>query len=311
LILSYHRIGDGSSSDLYRPLWGATPEQLDDQLRLIKRRFEVLDPARLSRDLLTERGRRVMVTFDDGYRDLYELAHPVLESNRVRAAMFLCSGFIDGNASAWWDEIAWMLHHSKVAVLAPGPWYPAPLSLSEAELELAVETVIRAYWKLDESATQDLLDRLADSTGAGRRPTASSDWITWKMARELRDAGHVIGAHTLSHPLLSRVPPTRQREEIVGSLDRIEQELGERPRWLAYPVGTRDAVTETTRHIADLSGVELAFNNARGRVVPGKLDRLDIYRVPAETLRAPSVFSATLALPQVFLRPDDGSQRAA
>jgi peptidoglycan/xylan/chitin deacetylase (PgdA/CDA1 family) len=121
------------------------------------------------------------------------------------------------------------------------------------------------------------------------------------MARELMEAGHLIGAHTVSHPLLSRLPEARQREEIVGSLDRIEQELGERPRWLAYPVGTRDAVNEATRRVAREAGVELAFNNVRGRVTAENFDSFDICRVPAETLRAPSVFAATLALPQAFL----------
>ena len=126
VILSYHRIGDASESDLYRTLWGATPEELDAQLRRIKRWSEIIAPQDFNQALLATPGRRVMVTFDDGYRDLYELALPVLEANAVRAAMFLCSGFIDGKATAWWDEIAWMLRHSKTAELASGPWSSHP-----------------------------------------------------------------------------------------------------------------------------------------------------------------------------------------
>ncbi len=110
--LTYHRIGDGSSSDLYPGVWSATADALDRQLQLIKRHFDLLDPHRLTPELLARRGRSVIVTFDDGYRDLYEVAKPVLEANGVRAVMFLCSGFIDGQATAWWDEIAWMLRRS-------------------------------------------------------------------------------------------------------------------------------------------------------------------------------------------------------
>lgn len=301
--LTYHRIGDGSSSDLYPGVWSATADALDRQLQLIKRHFDLLDPHRLTPELLARRGRSVIVTFDDGYRDLYEVAKPVLEANGVRAVMFLCSGFIDGQATAWWDEIAWMLRRSTGDELPPGPWSDSPLPLPGDDLPKAIDTVTGAYWTLEDGAGAPFLERLGKATGAGRRPPARDDFVTWDMARGLNAAGHLVGCHTVTHPILSRLTPARQREEIVRSRDRIEAELGERPKLFAYPVGTRDAINESARQSARDAGIEIAFSNYRGHVTARNFAALDVRRIPAEILRAPSIFSATLALPQVFARP--------
>src|ERR1035441_2048859 len=177
LVLSYHRIGDRSRSDLYRGLFSATPEGLDRHLQLLKRHFDVVAPDQLNEDLLASRGRHVIVTFDDGYRDLYELAHPVLQANDVRALMFVCTGFIDGHARAWWDEIGWMLRHAARSELPPGPWSRRPLPLMGAEVESAIDLLTRAYWELEPPQASEFLASLASVTGAARRRIGAEDWI--------------------------------------------------------------------------------------------------------------------------------------
>jgi peptidoglycan/xylan/chitin deacetylase (PgdA/CDA1 family) len=303
VILSYHRIGDRDRSDLHRGLFSATADLLDRQLRLLTRHFDVVTPDGLDRDAFSAPGRRVIVTFDDGYRDLYDAAFPVLQANRVPATLFLCSGFIDGSASAWWDEIAWMLRHSDHSELPPGPWSASPLSLSNPGVEQAIDVATTAYWGLLEPAHGgEFLAALAAATGSGRRRSSREEWISWAMARTMKAAGQRIGAHTQTHPILAQLPGHRQREEIVASLDRIEAELGERPRWLAYPVGTRQAFSMTTLEAARSAGVELAFSNYGGRNSAATFSPLDVRRMPAESLHSPSVFAATLCLPQVLVR---------
>jgi peptidoglycan/xylan/chitin deacetylase (PgdA/CDA1 family) len=304
LVLSYHRIGDPSASDANRGLW-TTAESLHRHLQFLKRRFQILEPEELAdASSLSTRGRRVMVSFDDGYRDLYEVAYPVLQANRVHATMFLCSGFIDGRASAWWDEIAWMLRHSELPQLPPGPWSAESLALDEARIEHAIDVATRRYWELPPAAAAQLLEELGSVSGAGRRPASarSADWITWEMAREMQAAGHHIGAHTVTHPILARLAPAHQREEIAGSVERIGAELGRRPRWLAYPVGVAGTFDENTRIAAAAAGIELAFSNYGGRVTRANFLALDVRRVSAETLRTPALFSATLSLPALFAR---------
>jgi hypothetical protein len=197
-----------------------------------------------------------------------------------------------------------MLRHSPLSELPPGPWSPRPLSLEDADIERSIDIATRSCWELSPAAAAELIAELGSATGAGRRPTSSreADWITWEMAREMRSAGHHIGAHTVTHPILARLPREQQREEIAGSADRIEAELGERPRSLAYPVGVIGSFDADTRGAAADAGIELAFSNYGGRVTRESFLALDVRRVSAETLRTPALFSATLTLPSVFAR---------
>ena len=149
-----------------------------------------------------------------------------------------------------------------------------------------------------------LLEELAAVSGSGRRPTSDSaeDWITWEMARELSAAGHEIGAHTVNHLILARLSHQRQQEEIAGSADRIEAELGERPRWFAYPVGVPGVFDEHSRAAAAKAGIELAFSNYGGLVTEESFFALDVQRMSAEMLRTPTLFAATVTLPALFAR---------
>jgi peptidoglycan/xylan/chitin deacetylase (PgdA/CDA1 family) len=309
LVLSYHRIGEASSLQTSRALVTANAEQLDRQLRFLTRSCEVLDPRELDAvredpGVLARRGRRVLITFDDGYRDLHEAAHPVLQAHGVHAAMFLCSGFLDRVADAWWDEVAWIIRHSALDALRPGPWSDAPLPLDEANREQSIELVTRRCWELSPEATSALLDQLGEVTGVGRRPAEDSarDWMTWAMARELREHGHTIGAHTVNHPILASLPQERQREEIAGSVARIEAELGTLPRWFAYPVGVPGVFDQHSCAAAREAGIQLAFSNYGGRVTRAGFQPLDLRRVSVETLRTPELFAAAVTLPALFAR---------
>ncbi|HEV3129187.1 MAG TPA: polysaccharide deacetylase family protein [Solirubrobacteraceae bacterium] len=303
IVLSYHRIGDPFMWAGHRGLWSTGPEEFDAQLRLLQRWFDLIAPDQLTPEDLARPGRRVIVSFDDGYRDLYEVAYPVLQARGVRATCFVCSGFVDGEASAWWDEIAWMARQSVGAQLPPGNWSPTPLPLEGPAVEGTIDRLVRAFWELDPGDGREFLERLAQATGAGRRPPGSEDWMTWSMARTMAASGHHIGAHTQTHPVLARLSPDHQFREIAGSLDRIESELGERPRWLAYPVGTRSAFTSATMDAARKAGVELAFSNYGGYVTRGSFTPYDVRRVPSETLRVRPVFAAAMGLPQLLARP--------
>ena len=73
-------------------------------------------------------------------------------------------------------------------------------------------------------------------------------------------AGMRIGAHTVSHAILSSLDPARQRDELARSRETLEDELGHRVDVMAYPVGSRDAFnTETESALRDC-GYRAAFS---------------------------------------------------
>lgn len=186
LIFNYHRIGD-AVSELHgdRALYSATQDDFADQMAFLARHFDVIQPADLAQVSQRQKGRHVMVTFDDGYRDNYELAFPVLRAQGFGATFFVATRFLDEGALAWWDEIAWMVRHCTRPHLQPGPWTDSPLSLADADRAGTLNQLLARYKRLQGHDGAAFLDWLADASGSGRCPPEEMRrmWMTWDMVR--------------------------------------------------------------------------------------------------------------------------------
>lgn len=300
--LVHHRLVPHGAPEV--PLTSATDRTFAAQLRVLSRSCELVSPGDLSDATLRERGRRVLLTFDDCYRDNYTIAFPALVQHGVPATFFLVSGFADGTASPWWDEIDWMVRSSQRDRLEPSDWWELPLPLGELGAPGTAAALARIYRTCSPERASDFLEHLATATGSGRRPgeVGADDFMTWEMAREMQRAGMVFGAHTDTHPILGNLSEAAQREEIGRSVARLTDELGTRPDLLAYPVGLRGLFDEATKRAAAAMGVRMAFSNYGGHSRPSNWDPLDVRRTPLGTSQSSATFRWTVSLPALFAR---------
>lgn len=302
LVLNYHRIGDPSSRPWDRTLWSTTAEGLDEQLALLARETDVVGPADLPGLADLGRGRHVLLTFDDGYRDNYDLAFPLLRRHGLTAAFFLATGFLDSPRVAWWDEVAWMIRHAARDAIPAGPWLSEDVPLHAPDAESAIASILAAYKSLPTRDAEALLDHVAE--GAGVRRCTPEDavgaWMTWDMAREMRDGGMTIGGHTVSHPILAGLPVERQREEITTCARRLYEELGIAMTSFSYPVGGRGTFTVDTRRLLREQAVALAFSFYGGFARFDRWDPLDVPRIHVGPALDRQGLQATLRLPQLF-----------
>src|SRR5262249_31538419 len=95
LVLNYHRIGHVATAPFFRDAFSATPADFDRQLAFLARNADVIAADDLPQALRSGRGRHVMITFDDGYLDNYELAFPLLRQHHLPATFFICTGLLD------------------------------------------------------------------------------------------------------------------------------------------------------------------------------------------------------------------------
>lgn len=305
LVLTHHRIGDPAECAVDRRVFSASEAALEAQVAFLARSCEVVGAADRVGDGSSRAGRRVLLTFDDGYRDNYERALPILSAHGVTATFFLTTGFLDGSATPWWDEIAWMVRRSTSTAVSMAPWLPAALPFAAAGREEAIATLSTWYARLEPAACEEFLETLARETGSGRRPRdeARGDFMSWDMARDLRRAGMTLGGHTANHPVLATLPASDQRVEIERGLDRMAEMLGERPSTLAYPVGDERAYDGTTQAAAAASGVRWAFANRGGYARRGHVEPLDVPRLNLEPALSLAHLRAIVALPRWFARP--------
>jgi peptidoglycan/xylan/chitin deacetylase (PgdA/CDA1 family) len=310
LVLNYHRVGDPDRQPWDYALWNASAEELDQQLATLTRCTEVIDPCGLVEAMRAGRGRRVLITFDDGYRDNYEIALPLLRSHSLHATFFLASGFLDRPYAAWWDEIAWMIRHAEdeayraTAMRLDCDLLPTGISLEPHDHETSIVELIARYKALPDGDGERFLEQLAGATGSGRPGASDMEglWMTWEMAREILAAGMSIGGHTVTHPVLARLSRERQREEITVCARRLAEELQIEMKWFAYPVGGRDTFTLMTQEILRDAGVELAFSFYGGYARASRWDPLNVPRVHVRPGLDARQLEATIALPQIFAR---------
>jgi peptidoglycan/xylan/chitin deacetylase (PgdA/CDA1 family) len=107
-------------------------------------------------------------------------------------------------------------------------------------------------------------------------PTSAPAVLGWPELRALAADGVVLAPHSRSHPLLDRLPREAVRDEVVGSLEDLEREIGAAPRVFAYPAGAQDAYV--TR-ILEEAGFELAFATTRGTNDLRQADWLRLRRI--------------------------------
>jgi peptidoglycan/xylan/chitin deacetylase (PgdA/CDA1 family) len=299
LILNHHRVGDGTRWETGRDVWSGTAAQLDEQLTFLARHFDLIGPHDLDAALADPRGRAVAITFDDGYRECYDVAFPILRSHGASALFFLTTGFLDGLRGAWWDEVTWMVSRSDRTRLGADAWLPSPLDIAEPSRATSTAELVARYKTLPGDRAEAFLDHLGEVTGSGRRdPAETRDaWLTWDMVREMQAAGMAMGGHTVNHPVLARHDAEVQRAEIAGSAGRIAAETGTAPRSLSYPDGVRGSFDETTKALLADCGLRYGFSNYGGVARAGRTDARDVPRISLGHSMTRERFRAIATLP--------------
>ncbi len=188
--------------------------------------------------------RLAAITIDDGYRDAYEIAFPILREHCAPATVFVVTEFVEGAVWLWTDKPRYLT---------------AAAAAREAEVEIAgrrlrlglkdlasraasARAVNAALKTLPEEARDFAIERLAFDLNVKLpdRPPAEYGAINWRQAREMADAGVEIGSHTLTHPILTSLSDDRLREEVGRSRARLQSALGRTVEAFCYPNGDYD-----------------------------------------------------------------------
>lgn len=304
VILNYHRIGNAQRSPLDRGIFSADADSFDTQMAFLAQHSDVITPDQMGDALKSRRGRHVVITFDDGYRDNHAIALPILRRHGLTATFFVTTGFVDQPQLPWWDEIAVRVRNSSGPRLDLRPWLPETLALTDAfARETAIHQLLDTYKHLPGTQAVQMMARLREICGDDEQVDALGQqlWMSWNMIRELHAQGSTIGGHTANHSLLARISEEQQWQEISTCAARLEQELGQPMHYFAYPVGSRDAFDEHTLTCLRRIGVRRAFSYYGG-YVRADAPALDMRRMPVAHDTSSELFRAIVQLPQVFAR---------
>ncbi len=247
LILMYHGVTHDMTGDVRNAEGKHMPASVfEAQITLLSRHRRLVSLTRLVDDLAAGRDctNAVAITFDDGYENNFTTALPILLRHQAPATVFLCTGFIGTADWIWTDLLEHTLAGTQVPTLTL-PFLAQPLTLgSPRERILACRTLKGALKRMTGDQCRAEIDRIVELLRFDPgTPSGDYRFMNWQQARELAQAGIEMGAHTVSHPILSRVPIEEATAEVLGSRDKVQQELGHCSPVFAYPNGKLDDFT--------------------------------------------------------------------
>ncbi|GAB4468892.1 MAG: polysaccharide deacetylase family protein [Burkholderiaceae bacterium] len=265
-ILIFHRV-------LARPdpLLDDVPdaESFERTMRWVGQWFNVLPlaeaAARLRRGDLP--ARALSITFDDGYADNEEVAAPILRRLGLHATFFVATGFLDGR-NMWNDRVIEAMRASAAQRLDLGFLGLGTVSLEAvAARRTAIDRILTRIKHEKPERRLALVERIEEACGA-RLQTALM--MRAEQVARLAAGGMDVGAHTISHPILTRLSPAQAREEIVGSKAVLESIVGRRVSLFAYPNGVpmQDYGAEHVQMVRG-AGFDAAVSTAWGVARPG------------------------------------------
>lgn len=284
LVLNYHRIGDSHDDPFDPRMFSATGDQLNEQISYLKHRVSLvtLEEALAFVDgTCREKTRRcrVLITFDDGYLDNYELAFPILRSHGVQGVFFLATGMVGASHVPWWDQIAYMVKTARQRRFRLR--YPADLvvDLDENGVAKSLRDILRLYARPENTDATRFVRELAEEAKGNDPPGTVRRFIDWDEAREMVAGGMAIGSHTHSHHVLNQLNPEQQRQELAQSRALLRESLGIQADALAYPLGRSDSFSDQTQRLAREAGYRAAFSFFGGTNMPGGRSLYDVKRV--------------------------------
>ncbi len=248
-VLMYHRV-----TELEIDPWdlAVSMENFEEQLIVLKKAYNVISmdeliEAKKNRKL---KDRTIAITFDDGYKDNYTVAYPILAKYELPATFFISSAYIESQKEFWWDKLIRFI-------------------LTDTDLpgKLELKTVDK-YWKIrqDNSEKQARLDFFMDVWGEivqmhpNLREQVLSEIEEWSKHDNNKKPDHLpmsktelvdlaqhplitIGGHTNNHAALSYLEHDDQREEIQNGKQWLEELLKKPIAGFSYPNGSYNSDT--------------------------------------------------------------------
>ena len=211
----------------------------------------------------------VYLTFDDGLRNNYTHAYPVLRERSIPAMFYVCPALIEAGAWLW-------THEMRERLRTLGERQLAELSRAVLEVKLGREQIIDVMKGLGMDARRRVEERIRLAT-PGFIPDSAQrqafDLMSWDELRQLDPGVITIGSHSMTHAMLDSVTPEEAEYEVVTSRKVLETKLDREVVHFCYPAGqvgpVAEALVRRTYRTATLT--------ARGSA---PREMIDPYRLP-------------------------------
>jgi len=295
-ILTYHSISAGNYGDSFLSI---SPANFEKQIRYLTKRYKVVPLEKLIRYMRFQHpvpDDYIAITFDDGYRDNYLNAYPVLKKYKAPATIFLATGFIGTDKLFWWDRVAGIariMAQKNPSIKFPEDIYPR--KIKDALLKISsgyisshskASSLLSVLLKeISEDNKNLILDDLEKQLSPLPEDSRDRPYpLTWDEVKEMSGNGIEFGSHTVTHPILTKIENDRAGHEISHSKEEIEKIIGKKVLHFSYPNGEKSDFNENIKQFIKDNNYISACTTINGTTGPHEdvfsLKRRAIYNTP-------------------------------
>ncbi|MCX7835622.1 MAG: polysaccharide deacetylase family protein [bacterium] len=287
IIFVGHQVNETNDNRL-EPL---PPKYLDEQIAYLKKHFQFLSLSKLLECYEFNQPippKTVVLTFDDGFRDNYTYAFPILQKYGVTATIFLTTGCIDSGEFPWSQRLGYMITNTTVKTIHLPQYQIFQFNLeSETNKTYVFRTLAKVLSETPFIEREQLLNQFQQ---VFQVIPPKDRMLTWDMIQEMKQNGFEFGGHTVSHPHLTKIPPQEAKQEIRNCLETIRLKLGVENPPFAFPAGkSNDDLVEYVKLIGFRSCFRSSYKrryNTLSNSNPFRLSRLGLPNAPAIFLEA-------------------------
>jgi peptidoglycan/xylan/chitin deacetylase (PgdA/CDA1 family) len=208
--------------------------------------------------------RSVVVTFDDGYADNYEVAMPVLNQAGVPATFYVTVDCVENKRLPWPSRLRFAFRNTKLSAWRDSDGKKWPLNLP-AEREAAFLRSCDACCQLSGAAQDKFVVGVELELKAEIPRQHDSVMLSYEQMRGLQRHGHIVGSHTMTHPNMAYLKAEEAIRELAESKQRLELNLETPIRHFSYPCPALSPHwSAQTAEQTQLAGYETAVTTDNG-----------------------------------------------
>lgn len=269
-VTNYHYVRNDFSSD-YPSIFGVTPEVFENQLSLLQKTGKFIDSNELINNaeaIITSKESYYLVTFDDGLKEQYKLALPILDTLNIPAIFFV-------NSYNHSDKKVSQVHkiHLLRSILSPEDII-TKFNLTEQNSLSVLEThKATKHYIYDDSKTAELKYLLnfkfsnlqvKDNINSlfkfffDEEKVVQNLYMNTNELKNLSKRG-MLGSHTHSHKALGLLAEDEIEFELTFSKQYLENLTESKINLIAYPYGSKEACTAEVAFLAKKVGYDFGF----------------------------------------------------
>ncbi|MDP1853771.1 MAG: polysaccharide deacetylase family protein [Candidatus Omnitrophota bacterium] len=241
-IFMYHRVNDGN----HNIFSGLDIGILEKQIKALKRYFKFVTLSEFVGLINNSDKPLTVITFDDGYKNTFTNAFPILKKNNLPATVFLTTGVIDNDDIIWTDKLS-MLKRTDAA------------SLEKLKTELK---------NVPNSDKENRIKQWESCPGIDYKSIPEAEkMLSWDEVKIMAKEPNIeFGAHTVNHLILTKVNKEEAEKEIIDSKQKIETELSRKITAFCYPNGQAGDFNEAVIEILRENGFTCAVTTIEGKI---------------------------------------------